>query len=471
MSRRWLGLLPLLCLGCSAAEHPVADAAAFRAAAKAVQPGDALVLAAGEWRDADLLITARGTAAQPIQIRAAQPGAVVLSGSSRLRLGGAHLVASGLLFRGPGEQSAVDFRADSKTLAENCRLTDCAIVDYSPASKTKDTKWINLYGRQNRVDHCYLAGKTNNGATLVVWVGEQPGRHQIDHNHFGPRPKLGVNGGETIRVGTSDVSLRDELTVVEDNLFTECNGEVEIISSKSCGNLYRRNTFRRCQGALTLRHGNRCRVEGNWFLGDNQPLTGGVRVIGVDHQVLGNYFGDLAGTGSRGALTVMQGFADSPLSGYLQPQRILLAHNTIAHCVQPLYLGLPGDLDGRPTTLPPVGLRLLNNLIGGADKLLVTVSAPPPEATWAGNLAFGGPLGHEVAGMRLGDSPLQRAADGLWRPTASPPAAAGERPEHDIDGQPYPDQPVVGCDQPSTAAASSRPATVAEAGPAWFGAR
>ena len=73
----------------------------------------------------------------------------------------------------------------------------------------------------------------------------------------------GENGGETMRLGYSYQSMFVSRTTVEDNLFTQCDGEIEIISSKSCENVYRHNTFRDCEGTLTLRHGNRCVVDGN----------------------------------------------------------------------------------------------------------------------------------------------------------------------------------------------------------------
>jgi poly(beta-D-mannuronate) lyase len=115
------------------------------------------------------------------------------------------------------------------------------------------------------MDHCYLAGKTNDSPTLQIEVGSSPNRHLIDHNHFGPRPPLGRNGGETIRVGYSHQSMSNSCTTVEHNLFDRCDGELEIISNKSCENVYRFNTFLDCAGMFTLRHGNRCLVEGNFF--------------------------------------------------------------------------------------------------------------------------------------------------------------------------------------------------------------
>ena len=43
--------------------------------------------------------------------------------------------------------------------------------------------------------------------------------------------------------------------------FDRCDGEVEIISSKSGGNIYRGNLFLQSRGTLTLRHGDGNLVE------------------------------------------------------------------------------------------------------------------------------------------------------------------------------------------------------------------
>ncbi|WP_309723071.1 polysaccharide lyase 6 family protein [Armatimonas sp.] len=208
-------------------------------AAKTAVPGAVLVLKDGIWLDAELTLVARGTASKPITLRAQTPGKVVLTGSSRLRLSGEYLVVSGLWFKKGKIDSGevIAFRTKSDVLAHHCRLTQCAISDVNPQDKERDTKWVSLYGTYNRVDHCDFAGKTNLGTTLVVWLAGNPNDHRIDHNHFGPRPELGTNGGETIRVGTSDWSMSVSRTIVEDNLFERCDGETEIISSKSCENL------------------------------------------------------------------------------------------------------------------------------------------------------------------------------------------------------------------------------------------
>src|SRR5256885_1452512 len=101
-------------------------------------------------------------------------------------------------------------------------------------------------------------------------------------------PPLGKNGGEPIRVGYSFQSMFSSKTTVEKNLFERCDGELEIISNKSCDNVYRNNTFLQCAGFFTLRHGNRCTVDGNYFLGKGKKGSGGVRIIGEDHAVTNN---------------------------------------------------------------------------------------------------------------------------------------------------------------------------------------
>lgn len=116
------------------------------------------------------------------------------------------------------------------------------------------------------MDHCYFVGKNHSGTLLVVWMDSSPDFHTIDHNYFGYRPEYGANGAETIRIGTSDWSMYNSNCIVEYNYFEECDGEIETISNKSCENIYRYNTFYRTAGTLTLRHGNRCEVYGNFFL-------------------------------------------------------------------------------------------------------------------------------------------------------------------------------------------------------------
>jgi hypothetical protein len=64
----------------------------------------------------------------------------------------------------------IQFRESSSSLATNCALLNSAIVDYNPPDDAANNKWVSLFGMSNRVENCYLKGKTNLGTTLVVWL-------------------------------------------------------------------------------------------------------------------------------------------------------------------------------------------------------------------------------------------------------------------------------------------------------------
>ena len=264
-----------------AAEHLVADQTEYRRALERAAPGDAIILADGEWRDFEIVFAARGLPGKPVTLAAETPGGVVVTGRSNLRLAGEHLVVRGLTFRdGHTPTSAViAFRRTKTHVANHSRVTEVVIDRFNNPERHETDFWVTMYGRNNRFDHSFLAGKRNAGVTMAVRLdseASQENGHRIDHNYFGPRPILGSNGGETLRIGTSRHSLTDSRTVVERNWFERCNGEVEIVSSKSGGNLFRGNVFVESRGTLTLRHGNGIRFEGNLYDGvDKVPDTVG----------------------------------------------------------------------------------------------------------------------------------------------------------------------------------------------------
>lgn len=477
-ARSW-GILACAALatlrGVVAAEHRVAAPGELPAVVKQARPGDTIVLAAGTWNDADLVFEAEGTAEQPITLRAETPGQTVFTGHSRLRIGGRHLVVDGLAFtQVMHEDDLICFRRDSKRLAEHCRVTNCSIVNRDMPVGTVDSHWVSIYGHHNRFDHCRLEGKTNKGTTLAVWLTGEPNEHRIDHNYFGPRPELKKNGGETIRVGDSKTSLTNSRTVVERNLFVECNGEAEIISNKSCENVYRHNTFWRCSGALTLRHGHRCRVEANFFIGERARGSGGVRIIGEDHVLVNNYFADLEGDAQRAAVCFMNGVPNSPLNEYFQVKRAKVIFNTFVDCKRSLVIGQT-DEDAQ-TVLPPEDCLIANNAIHGRRSPLVEIQTAPVRMTWTGNL-FGGDGARDVAesfGRKAdGWEFLVEAPSSVRRPKAGSPlfgAAVGEFPDvhDDLDGQPRSAPLDVGCDQRSSLPVLNRPLALADVGPAWI---
>ena len=397
----------------------VADQVEYKAAVKAAKPGDSIVLRDGEWRDAQLVFTGAGTADAPITLTAQTKGKVLLTGASNLRLGGSHLMVSGLVFkRGASPtREVISFRRDSKTLASDTRVTEIVIDGFSKPDRRAEDIWVALYGTNNRVDHSHFEGKTNAGVTLaVIRKAGDPldNRHRIDHNYFGPRPPLGSNGGETIRIGTSEESLSDSHTLVERNIFDRTSGEVEIVSVKSGGNIVRENLVLSSQGAFVLRHGNGNLVERNIFLGHHVPDSGGVRIINRDQIVRFNYMEGLAGKDFKSAITVMNGVPNSVINRYHQVSNAVIERNSILDSAR-ITLAAGADAE---RSAPPVASKFAGNLVSGAKG-----EDPFRAEDDIGGIAFAGNVEAVVAhplltnGVAQRDLQLERAANGLLYPT------------------------------------------------------
>lgn len=386
-------LMPFLAVSAVANEISVADVVALKMALTTARPGDILVLPEGELRDVEIVFVGKGTKAAPITLKAATPGKTMLTGKSTLRIGGEHLVVEGLFFKNPDPdvKDLIEFRVNTDNLSQHCRLTGCAVISTLKSDNPHESRWIGLYGAGHRVDHCTFQGKSGKGTTFVVWLGDgNNGRHHIDHNYFGPRERLGKNGGETIRIGDSKTSMLTSGCVVEKNLFEKCNGEAECISNKSCGNIYRENTFLEVSGTLTLRHGNDCLVERNIFLGNGAKGTGGIRIIGEDHIVRGNYLEKLTGDDARSALCFMLGIPNSPANRYFQVKRARVENNTIVDCEHPILIGLSDD---KEATLAPAETVISGNQVSSPNYSVIEARCNLNGITWRENRFSGKALG------------------------------------------------------------------------------
>jgi len=380
------------------------DENSMKSAISSAQPGDNIILAEGDWKDVNVVFIGEGTKTAPITLRARTPGKTVFTGSSTLRIGGSYLIVDGLQFQNPDTaiSDLIQFRKDSKQLANHCRLTNCAVFSPQVAVGSNESRWVGVYGADNRVDHCNFTGKSGKGTTFVVWLGDgNEGKHQIDHNYFGPREVLGSNGGETIRIGDSKTSHLDANCVVEQNMFEKCNGEAECISNKSCGNIYRENTFVEVSGTLTLRHGNRCLVENNVFLGNEAKGTGGIRIIGEDHVVRGNYLERLTGDGARSAICLMMGIPNSPANRYFQVQRATIENNMLVDCKHPILIGLS---DAKDASLAPVESVFKGNQASCPKYTIVEALCNIDGVAWKENRFVGKSLGIDVnSGIKTTD--------------------------------------------------------------------
>ena len=368
--KKSLLLTPLMALlvGCGASEHAshnhshdessaassageahmlVTTQDEFKDAVKKAGPGDVITLANGTWNDFEILFTGKGEKDNPIRLTAETKGKVIISGESNLRLAGDYLEVSGLVFKDgyTPTQEVIAFRQDKNRLANNSRVTEVVVDGFNQPERFETDFWVMMYGKNNRFDHNYLAGKRNKGVTMAVRMTTEASRenhHRIDHNYFGPRQILGSNGGETLRIGTSHFSRSDSNTVIENNYFDRTDGELEIISSKSGKNIIRNNTFYEARGTLTMRHGNNTLVEENVFFGNDADHTGGIRVINAGQTVRNNYMEGLKGTRFGGALVVMNGVPNGPINRYDPVINAVIENNTMVNSDN-LQLGAGSD--------------------------------------------------------------------------------------------------------------------------------
>lgn len=334
----------------------------IKQANSAALPGDVIVLQNGNWQNISLQLTCSGTATQPVIFRAATRGQVIIKGKSSLRISGNYIVVDGLLFtEGEAAEGSVWEFKSGKQVANNSRITNCIINGFNNHIRLNENYWVAFYGKNNRIDHCNFINKTNLGVLIAVILDDDRSRlnsHSIDSNYFGVRKPLGSNGGEMIRIGVSQHCTFYSNTVVKDNLFEHCDGETEIISIKSCGNIIRNNVFKECQGAVVLRHGNNNTVEGNSFWGNGKEGSGGVRIINEGNWIVNNLFFNCRGEGFRSPLAIMNGVFNSPPNRYLPVRDAVVAHNTFFNC-KPFSLGEGADTE---RSVPPINVYLYNNL-------------------------------------------------------------------------------------------------------------
>lgn len=369
-------LLTVACKQSEVSESNTADSTESLLSALAdAKAGDHIVIANGIYENIEIKINASGTEEKPITLSAEDPGEVIFKGLSSLELGGDHLIIDGLYFTdGYSPSRAVIQFAVKDKVANHCIVRNCVIKDFNKPQRNKSDLWVLIKGRHNQLDHCYLAGKSNRGPTIRVdLAGNQSIKnyHKIINNHFGPRPPKGGPSAETIQIGNSFTSMCPSYTLVANNLFDECNGEVEVISSKTNFNEFRNNVFYKSEGSLVTRHGNYCIVDGNYFIGEKSASkVGGVRLIGTGHTVTNNYFYNLHGKEFRSPLAVMNGIPKSPLNRYIQVTDVIVAHNTYVDCTAPLQFGVGSNVSQKDV-LPaseirsarPIRTVVANNLL------------------------------------------------------------------------------------------------------------
>ena len=449
------------------------------------EPGDVVILKNGVYdTDERMRFIGSGTAENPVVFRAETPGGVVFTGGARLTIGGEtdddtgekiatgeYLVVDGFHWKGGyGASNFIEFR-NGQDFAHHSTIQNCVIdsLGIEPSELAEDLadgqipkhRWVVLYGTYNSVINCSFMNKVSAGAIILgeyaynafpeVPDGEpeinnscQEVGHTIMNNYFYNFEKMtelygkkengddlsNAGDSETIRLGTSSYQMVNSNVTVSNNYFVQADGENEIITNKSKGNIYTNNTFRRCRGSLVLRHGSYATVDGNYFLGENVDGTGGIRISDSYHTITNNYIQDCITIENyakwNNGITFIGGGAnadvncntDNASNGYQKTEDIILSNNTIVNTNAPLFYNVNTSNNNDITG------TVENNLIYftddyPAEKLTPVISGDETTSyseigttlTYAGNVYAGTTLGETNSGFTE-ETDILAAVDG-----------------------------------------------------------
>ena len=382
ISTVFIAVLLLMTANLSVAKNvSVSSATQLNAAIENAKAGDSIVLKNGVYTDIQIEFYGEGTKEKPITLKAETPGQVFIEGKSDLKLGGSFLFIEGLHFRNgyTPSGSVIRFKIDDERIAFDSKVTNSVIDEFTQLDREVSDHWVEIWGQRNELSNNYIAGKSNFGPTVMVQLkGNQHANnhHQIINNYFGPRPRKGGPHGETMQIGDSYTSMAPSYTNVENNIFDRCNGEVEIISSKSNYNIFKNNVFFESEGSLVLRHGNYATIDGNRFIGNGESeFFGGIRVINTGHWITNNYFYKLTGKQFRAPIAVMNGIPKSPQNRYNQVTDAVVAYNSWIESPTPWHFSVGSNVD-QSEVLPkseirsarPIRTVFANNLIYNSSK-------------------------------------------------------------------------------------------------------
>jgi Chondroitinase B len=433
----------------------VSSLSALQSRINSAIPGDLIILTNGIYTsNATISINKQGTAQNPIIISADTTGGAEIRGSASFSVNSpaAWIVIRG--FRLTHSIGTVQVSSGTR----NIRITRNVF------QLTGDGRYLLVSGDDCEIDHNTFQNKSTPGQMFSIHGPGSSGMAQrtwVHHNLFQNFSSIGGNGGETLQIGLSGRSLTNAHTLVENNLFINCNGENEMISNKSSANTYRYNTFlNSTSGELTLRHGNDCVVHSNFFLN-----TAGLRFFGDDHQIYSNYFEDCdpgIQIGNGGG-EVADG---DPLTSHDRPDRVRVSFNTLVNNNRSAIMS------GRTNGLGAIDLVFSNNIIQSDSGVILDINGPTPNARFEGNIVFGSATNGDMptSGARRVNPLLSQDSFSIFRLQSTSPAintGVGSFPEVtiDLDGHTRSGTKDVGADEFSTAPVIRRPLTTANVGP------
>lgn len=438
-----------------ARDVPVASMAELRFALADAAPGDRILVANGEYSNtAPLEIARSGTKLQPIEVAAQTVGGVEMKGDAGFRFSAqaAYVILRG--FKLTHEAGTLELEEGT----HHCRVTR----NVFELKVRRKASYMTVTGNDHEIDHNTFRNKKTEGKMLeVIGPGdsEMAQRTWIHHNYFYNFENTRRNNSSAIHIGSSWRSMSSAHSLVEHNLFSKTRGENEgAICNKSSNNIYRFNTIGEGCTELSLRHGNRCLVHGNFFIG----TRGGLRFYGDDHKIFSNYFEH-----NRPAVQIGNGDGNVPpakLTSHDRPDRVQFVFNTLVDNDANIVM------DWRERALGATQLIVANNIIQGGGHA-ASIDGPLADAKWEGNVIWNTDGGDLPSGGNISADPRLESESGhnlrLHSHSTAIGRAIGSYPDvdTDIDGQKRDVKLDVGADEFSKAAPVNKILTPTDVGP------
>ena len=332
--------------------------------------------------------------------------------------------------------------------ASHCRVTRNL---FELSLKSRST-YCQVAGSDCEIDHNEFRNKKTEGEMLLVvgpGTSEMAQHTWIHHNYFHDFKSPPANNCSAIQIGMSGRSMSSGWSITEYNLFTKCAGENEgCICNKSSDNTYRFNTFGEGSTELSIRHGNRCEIYANFFVGSQ-----GIRLFGHDHKVYSNYFEHC-----HPAIHIGNGDGIIPpakLTAHDKPTGVEVVFNTLIDNKGNIVMR------GRNRGLGAGDAVIADNIIMGGPKA-AAIEGPLQDPVWQGNIVWntdGGEGNIPTYGFKSIDPQLKPDASGEDQLQSTSPAigaAVGSYPfvSVDVNGRPRGTKLDVGAEQFSNATAA-----------------
>ena len=473
-----------------AATINVSTSTQLASAVAAANPGDLIVMANGNY--SGFTMTRSGNSSAAITIQAATVGSAVIN-SGTIQLNGVSYVnLDGIKFTTSGGSASIDgatiYFGVLLNNANHCRITRGT---FAMVGTHTGNGWITIENssQSNEVDHCEFGPNSVGGHSHYIFpTGDPtiagvtpPGDRtswangggpvntnmarftEIDHNYFHDQAS---GDGETIALGAIGVTgdYQGTHSTVENNLFVNCNGDPEIITTKSSTNTIRFNTVVTSAGVFSLRSGNSSSIYGNFFLCGG--TGGGVKINEMHHKVYNNYI-ENADTSNYPIMAEDGDPYSSPTFAHAQVVDAEIEYNTVVNAGRQVEIGHGG------LTLKPLNCTFANNIISGSGTLYTQDN--PTGMTLAQNIVNGTNPG--LSGFITENPSFTTVTEngyGLQKLSSGSPAIGAANSSYysyvttDMDGQSR-SSPDIGADEYSTGSISITPLTTSDVGPASGG--